>query len=145
MAQLTFPIIGPELWIDVRVNLSAPALANNQATGGPAPSSIPARAQIDTGSTVTVVAASILGRLGIAPTMKATTQGIGGPLSVQLFHISLSILDGNDLQLPWLTEPDLVVMQAPPHLAVDVLIGMDVLLGCRLLIDGPGRQFMLDF
>lgn len=97
MAKLTFPITGAELWVDARVNLSAPDWANIQAAGGPAPSSILARAQIDTGSTVTVVAASILGRLGISPTAKTTTRGIGGLLSVQLFRISLSIVDGNNL------------------------------------------------
>jgi hypothetical protein len=30
-------------------------------------------------------------------------------------------------------------------LAVEVLVGLDVLLDCRFLIDGPGRQFVLDW
>jgi hypothetical protein len=36
-------------------------------------------------------------------------------------------------------------MELPLGTPVDVLIGMDVLLGCRMLLDGPGRQFTLDF
>lgn len=145
MAQLTFPISGSELWVDVRVNLSAPDLVNVQTAGGPAPPSVFARAQIDTGSNVTVVAASIIGRLGIAPVVHTTTQGIAGPVSVRLFRVSLSILDVTQPHLPWVTEPDLLVMEAPPNPPVDILIGMDVLLGCRLLVDGPARQFTLDF
>jgi hypothetical protein len=145
MAQLTFPISGSELWVDVRINLSAPALAGIQASGGLAPSSLPAKAQIDTGSNVTVVAASIIGRLGIAPAVHAKTQGIGGSFSVQLFRVSLSILDASQPTLPWFTHPDLLVMELPPNPSVDVLIGMDVLLGCRMLVDGPARQFTLDF
>jgi hypothetical protein len=145
MAQLTFSISGPDLWVDVRVNLSAPALINIHAAGGPAPSSLPARAQIDTGSTVTVVATSIIGRLGIAPVIQTTTQGIGGSLPVQLFRVSLSILDASRPHLPWLTHPDLLVMEAPANPVVDVLIGMDVLLGCRMLVDGPARRLTLDF
>ncbi len=45
-----------------------------------------------------------------------------------------------------LTRGDLTVMElANPIPDVEVLIGLDILLDCRLLLDGPGRQFTLDF
>jgi hypothetical protein len=45
-----------------------------------------------------------------------------------------------------LTRSDLVVMELTDAIPdVDVLIGLDIFLDCRLLLDGPGRQFTLDF
>jgi len=146
MAQLTFPITGTDLYVDVRVNHSAPILSAIQATGFSAPSSVPARALIDTGSDLTVVAPWILQQLRIPPQLHTTqTQGIGGLLSVRLFNVSLSILDTTNAHLPWFVQPDLLVMEATSVFPVDVLIGMDVLLGCRMILDGPARLLTLDF
>jgi hypothetical protein len=37
-------------------------------------------------------------------------------------------------------------MELPTPLpTANVVIGLDVLLGCKLLLDGPKRQFLLDF
>jgi hypothetical protein len=45
-----------------------------------------------------------------------------------------------------LTRRDLIVMEMPsPIPGVDVLIGLDVLLDCKLLLDGPARSFTLEF
>ncbi len=64
---------------------------------------------------------------------------------MRLYRISLTIFDLAQQHLPWFVQPDLVVMELPPGTPVDVLIGTDVLLDCRMLLDGPGRQFTLDF
>jgi hypothetical protein len=40
---------------------------------------------------------------------------------------------------------DLLVMEMPSALPVDVLIGMDVIRTCKLLVDGPVGLFTLDF
>jgi hypothetical protein len=45
-----------------------------------------------------------------------------------------------------LTLPDLEVMELPQPLSgVEVLIGMDVLMNCKLVLDGPAGQFTLEF
>jgi hypothetical protein len=45
-----------------------------------------------------------------------------------------------------LVEANLLVSELTATLPdADVLVGLDVRLGCRLLLDGPGRQFTLDF
>jgi hypothetical protein len=62
-----------------------------------------------------------------------------------LFRVSLSILDTNQPHIHWLRKPDLLVMELPTHLPVDVLIGMDILIDCRMLLDGPGGSFTLDY
>jgi hypothetical protein len=145
MAQITFPIVADELRVDVRVNRSALDLIAIRAAGQPAPIAIPAQAQIDTGSNITGVSSTILQQLGAVPVTHSTTQGIGGGVSVLLFRVSLSILDAANPQLPWLVQPDLLVMELPVGTPVDVLIGMDVLRSCRMLVDGPARNFTLDF
>ncbi len=47
---------------------------------------------------------------------------------------------------PMLTRSNLLVMELidPPQ-DIDVFIGLDILLVCRLLLDGPGGYFTLDF
>ncbi len=45
-----------------------------------------------------------------------------------------------------LTFPDLQVSELTTAIPnTDVLIGMDVLLVCKLTLDGPGRWFSLEF
>jgi hypothetical protein len=44
-----------------------------------------------------------------------------------------------------LTMPSLLVMELPPGPSCDVLIGMDVLRQCKLIVDGPGGCFTLEF
>ena len=146
MGQLTFPIVGSELVVGVRVNRNAAALSAVQASGLPAPASIATLAEIDTGSNVTAVSAAILTALGIPPEAHNNqTTGIGGQFAVRLFRVSLSIVHPADPQAPWSTHPDLLVMELPAGFPVDVLIGMDVLLGCRMLVNGPARRLTIDF
>lgn len=144
MAKLTFPIAAAGLAVDVLVNLEASVLVPLRSTGG-GPSPIPGSGLIDTGSDITGVAQPILQQLGIPALRSALTQGIGGPVQVNLYQISLHILDAQNVALPWYSHPALVVMELPGGFPLDVLIGMDVLLNCKLLVDGPARQFALEF
>ncbi len=79
MAQLTFPIRARELHADVRVNLCAPELAMLHGTGRPAPAPAIGRAELDTGSNVTGVSASVIQQLGLVSHAKSSTQSIAGP------------------------------------------------------------------
>jgi len=59
--------------------------------------------------------------------------------------VSLSIVGPTGMG-PSLVQPSLEVVElTTPIPNIDVLLGMDVLLQCRLLIDGPARQFTLMF
>jgi hypothetical protein len=145
MSQLSFPVTAQGLTVDVRINLDSRSLQGFQARNQPVPASIPARGLIDTGTDVTAVAPAVLSQLGIPPHSKTTTQGIGGSLPVTLYEVTLFVLDASQPHLPWLVESDLLVMELPAALPVDVLIGLDVLLKLRLHLDGPGKLFLLDF
>src|SRR5262249_49665083 len=61
------------------------------------------------------------------------------------YRVSLHIRDAQAPNLPMLTLPSLLVMELPPGPPCDVLIGMDVLMGCKLIVDGPGKQFTFEF
>ena len=145
MPQLTFPVTGTDLLVDVRVNLDATELARLRAATCPAPASVEVRGLLDTGTDITGVAPHILQQLGAVPRRNTHTHGVGGRVPTRLFDVSLSIWDSSQPHLPWFTIPHLRVMELSLGIPCDVLIGMDVLLQCRLLLDGPGRQFTLDF
>jgi hypothetical protein len=64
---------------------------------------------------------------------------------VQLYRVSLHIRDARAPTLPMLTRLSLLVMELPPGPSCDALVGMDVLLRCKLIVDGPGGFFTLEF
>lgn len=144
MAQLTFPIVPAGLAVDVLINLEAAILVPLRAGGG-GPAPVPARGLIDTGSDISAVKLPILQQLGISVLRKARTQTIGGSVQVNLYRASLHIMDKQQPGLPWLSQLSLVVMELTPGFPFDVLIGMDILLTCKMLVDGPRRQFALEF
>ncbi len=145
MPQLTFPIIPDGLMVDVLVNVEAASLLALRASGQACPP-IEAKGLIDTASNVSGVSPAIVSQLGLPPVgPPTTTTGIGGAVTVQLYRVSLHVRDAKAPHLPMYTVPSLLVMDLPPGPSCDVLIGMDVLLGCKLIVDGPGQQFTLQF
>lgn len=146
MPQLTFPIQADGLCFDALVGLDAPATTSRLTARQPIPAPLRVRGLIDTGSNATVVGASIIQRLGLVTQYQRTTHGITGPVPVNVCYVSLSITDLGDPTAPWLTHPLLHVMELPvPLSGIELLLGLDVLLGCKLLVDGPARQFTLEF
>lgn len=145
MATLTFPIVARELLVDVRVNLDAPSLIALQAARQTAPPSFAGRAIIDTGSNATGVSAAVARQLALVRFSQSNSQGMGGPVTVDLYRVSLTVCDASQPHIPWFTIPDITVFELTPGVPHDVLIGMDVLAQCRLTVDGPAGVFTLDF
>jgi hypothetical protein len=145
MPQLTFPIVVDGLVVDVLVNLEAAVLIPLRASGQSCPP-IEVKGLIDTASNVSGVSPAIVRQLGLSPVgPPTTTTGIGGAIAVQLYRASLHLRDASTLTRPMFTLPSLVVMELPPALSCDVLIGMDLLLGCKLIVDGPSKLFTIEF
>jgi hypothetical protein len=146
MPRLTFRIGVDGLHLDVIVGPDRNAMLRMVAVGQPIPKPSRARGEIDTGTNVTCVSLPILQGLGAPVKQQGKTLGISGPLTSNLYEVSVSLTDFATPGAPLFVQPRLLVMELPVALPkVDVLIGMDVLLGCRLLVDGPARQFTLDF
>src|SRR5262245_59747960 len=144
MASLTFPIVPEGLVVDVAVNLEAATLLRLLGSGG-GPAPIQGRGLRDTGSDVTGVALPILQQLGNPPIRQTTTQGIGGSIPVNIPRVSLHILNARNLGLPWPSQPALNVLELAQGFPLEALIGLDVLLTCKLIVDGPAGYFTLEF
>ena len=128
------------------ISLNHQALTALISAGQPPPAPVWAIGIIDTGSSVTCVAAGVVHKLGISAVAQTSTQTAAGSIPVQLFDVSLSIPPAGNLPGTMLTRSNLRVMELiDPIPDVEVLIGLDILLDCRLLLDGPGRQFTLEF
>jgi hypothetical protein len=140
---LTFPITSDGLIVDVLVNHEAPVLFQLWQQGIQ-PQPVSGRAIIDTGSDISAVSLPILQRLGVPPVLQTMTQGIGGALSVRLYKASLHVFDSQNVNLPWLPHPTLLVMELAPGVPFDVLIGMDIIRTCKMVVDGPGGIFTLE-
>jgi hypothetical protein len=146
MPQLTFAIPSGELKLTVVIGHNRKDLAVRLAAGQALPSPVWTTGVIDTGTNVTCVTPDVLQRLGLIPTGQGKSQTVAGEAAVNLFEVSLSIPPAGNVAGPMLTRRDLTVMEMPsPIPGVEVLIGMDVLLDCKLLLDGPARQLTLEF
>ena len=145
MPGLVFPVLPDGLLVDVVIGLDRAATLAQFAAGQPLTVPIHARGEIDTGSNVSAVSGAILQGLGIPIQYQTTTQTASGILSVNVAIASVGVRDFRDPMSPELVEPTLAVMELTTPLAkVEVLIGLNFLLGCRFLLDGPARQFSLE-
>jgi hypothetical protein len=145
MPKLAFPVTTAGLAVPVLIGLDGQTTTVLRSAGQPVRPPVLARGLLDTGSNITAIAASVLQQLGLAPTTTGTTQTVSGAVAVDLFTVSLSIADLSRPSNAWLTHADLLVMELAAILPdADVLIGLDLLLKCRLVLDGPPRQFTLE-
>lgn len=128
------------------VGLNGPTMATMVAAGQPVAAPLARRGLIDTGTDVTCIASTVLQQLGLTkPVMRTTTQTAIGSGRVNLFEVSLGILDLSNQPGPSLVVANVLVMEFPAGIvACDVLIGLDILLTTRLVLDGPAGFFSLD-
>jgi hypothetical protein len=145
MPKLIFPVLPDGLHVDVVIGLDGVTTAAALASGQPITAPILTRAEIDTGSNISAVNAAILRRLGIPIQFSSTTLTPGGSMAVDVFRVSMGVRNLADPVSSEITETGLLVMELTTPLPnVDALIGLDFLLGCRFLLDGPARQFSLE-
>jgi hypothetical protein len=147
MPTLTFSIQPDGLICDALVGLDGNTTAALHAAGQPLLAPARCRALIDTGTDVTCVAAPVLRGLGLTtPARRRTTHTVAGQVAASIFSVSLSITDFGNPASPMLTFPTLLVMEGPaPWPNVDVLIGLDIVRTIRLVVDGPGGTFTLEW
>jgi hypothetical protein len=147
MPQITVPIQPDGLICDVLVGLDGKSTAALQAAGRPLLAPTRCRGEIDTGTDVTCVAAAVVRGLGLStPAQQRTTHTVTGQVRVNLFSVSLGVVNIADPASPMLVFPTLLVMEAPAPLPnLDVLIGLDILRTIRLVVDGPAGVFTLEW
>jgi hypothetical protein len=146
MPQYTYPIQAGELTLPALISVGAEEAQARVAAGQEPPEPIWGTAVIDTGTTVTCVSRAILEKLATKPAKQARRHTATGEFSADLYQASLSIPAPGPAVGPMLTRRDLTVMEMTDVIpGVDALIGLDILMECRLLLDGPARRFTLEF
>jgi hypothetical protein len=147
MPSLTFPIQPDGLTCDALAGLDGNTTAALLAAGQPLLAPARCRAIIDTGTDVTCVAATVLRGLGLStPARRRTTHTVAGQVAANLFSVSLGIMNFGDPASPMLTFPTLLVMELLGVLPnLEVLIGLDIIRTIRLVVDGPGGVFTLEW
>jgi hypothetical protein len=145
MPTLTFSVQPDGLVVDVMIGLHAAACHTLQQAGQQIPRPILVRGVMDTATDATAVAPGVLQALGLPQYGKAQTHTAAGPVQVNVYEISLSILSPTGAT-PMFTAPRLLateLISAAP--GIDVLVGLDVILQGILHIDGPGGVFGFTF
>jgi hypothetical protein len=143
---MTYRVTSAGLAVPVWVGLDGKTTAARYAAGRPIAPPIRLRGLVDTCSDMTAVAPWVFQQLAVAPASTATTHTAAGPVVVRVYEVSLSIDDPGQSGQFLLTQPDMVVLELSAALPdADVLIGLDLLLQGETLLEGPARQFTLDF
>jgi hypothetical protein len=146
MPKLVFPVLPDGLIVDVVIGLDRDTIAAQIAAGQPVTSPILTRGEVDTGTNVSAVSAAVLRRLGVPVQYQTTTQTAAGQLAANVFKVSLGIRSLADPGGDELVEAGLFVMELMTVLPqVEVLVGLDILLSCKFVLDGPTGQFSLEF
>jgi hypothetical protein len=137
MPRLVFAVLPDGLIVDVLIGLDRATTLAQLAAGHPIGAPISARDEIDTGSNVS---AAILQRLGVPIQYQSITQTASGALLVSVAKVSLGIRDSRNPMSPDLVGPTVSVIEMRTPLAmVEVLIGLDFLLGYALALYGVAR------
>jgi hypothetical protein len=145
MPQLTLPIAKGDLALTALVNVGTQTAHQLLAAGQSLPPGVWLTAVIDTGASLSCVSRQVLRQLGLQPIGQGTSQTALGAMSADIYRVSLSLLASPTSIGSMLTFGDMNVLELATSGGPDALIGMDILLTCKLLLDGPARRFTIDF
>lgn len=146
MPKLAFPVLPDGLLVDTVIGVDGDTTAAQIAAGQRVTRPILARGEIDTGTNMTAVSRAILRQLGIPAQYRTTTQTASGQVAADVYEVSVGIRSFANPAGTELVEAKLPVMALTTALPqIEVLIGLDLLLGCKFLLDGPARQFTLEW
>jgi hypothetical protein len=144
MPHFTLTVTPDGLALAVMVGLTGQATSDLLSMGQPLPRPVLLQGIIDTASDLTVVSASVLSQLNLAPRAQHKTRSVAGSHPVRLFEVSLSIPPAGTLRASLLVLDQLLVMEwvsPPPNIAV--LVGLDVLPHLWMFLDGPRKEFTI--
>lgn len=146
MSQLTFPVSLDGLCLDAVIGLDGATCQALVTAGQAIRAPQPVRALIDTGTDITAVSSVVLQRLGVPVQYTASTHTAAGVTKANLFEVSVALTDLSKASAPWLVESSWIVMDLTTALpGIEALIGLDLLLKYKFLLDGPVGQFTLEF
>jgi predicted aspartyl protease len=143
MSFVTVPIGAAGPLVEVHVALSTPRIDALKAKGRTWPPPVPAKALVDTGSSLTTVSPRIATVLGLIPTgqidVNSATTG-QTPRPCYLYDVCLAFVRPTLIVLG-ATIPVAEVELANPD--IDMLLGRDMLAQCLCVYDGRAGAFTL--
>ena len=146
MPRLTIDFTAEDIRLPVLIGPDRSVIAAAIAGGGQVPKALRATALLDTGTNITAISADLIARLGLVKVDDGETQTASGVATVDLFSISLGFPAEKGLTAPAVLVSELKVMALSVEIeGVDVLFGLDALLNCHMLFDGPGLTLLIDF
>jgi hypothetical protein len=148
MPILSGPLQNGEAIVDAEIGWSAARAGQLRAALQPVPVPVQGRALIDTGAEMTCVDADLVRPLNL-PFHSATLANLpahGGLTVSPMSYAGLIVLHPSGNVRDHLHVRNLIVLELSlAGLGYGVLIGCDVLAGCRFLYDGPGDRFELEY
>jgi hypothetical protein len=148
MPVLTGVVSSEGVLVDVQIGWSAASGRTLRAALRPVPPLVEAKALIDTGADSSCVDPTILQALGlpVGGFAMINVPAHGGLTFATQHDASLSVLHtSGDARMNWVLDSVLVVELAIGVLGYQMLLGRDVLAGCRFLFDGPANKFELSY
>jgi hypothetical protein len=145
MTDLTLPIQPGGLLLDVLVGHNNVQTQELLDAGLPLVRPVKVVAFIDTGADISGISATLARTLSRSPVHYLHTITAGGSIRTACYQISLSFLDATGTRLLFVIPDLLVTEMTTPPTRLDVLVGLDVLLQCVLIVDGPNGSFTLRF
>jgi hypothetical protein len=146
VALLRFPVAQAGLALPAYVGVDRQTAVAHLAASRLVPPVVPTRGLVDTASDLTAVAPWALQQLNVPVIHTIATQTAAGAVQVDVYSVSLSITDPNRAGSPMLTVPFLLVTALAATLPdADVLVGLNLLLQYKLVLDGPSKEFTLEF
>jgi hypothetical protein len=145
MADLTLPIQPAGLLVEVMIGVNDDLTQDLLQAGLPLVRPLKVTAFLDTGADVSGISRQIAQALKLMPVLTVQTTTGGGVIHTPCYAISLSFLDATGTRLLY-AEPDLLVTEmATPPPNLDAFVGLDLILRCMLIVDGPNGYFTLRF
>lgn len=147
------PIIGGRIRRDgalvkVRLAWSTSNVQSQRTALKPIPPPVEVMALLDSGAEATSLDVSLVRSLGlsVAGITLANAPGVGGLNYTSQHEVDLTVLHRSGHAARDLVVRNLLVMELKlGSLGYQVLIGRDVLAGCRFLYDGPADRFKVAY
>jgi hypothetical protein len=145
MPHFTLKCTPDGLEVSILIALDTAEMAKRLAAGSPVPRPVRVRGLLDTGSDISCTVPRVVSQLGLLLLRQDVTQTAAGPLRVNLYEASLSVLMPGAAPVTFLTTLEQLTMMELPSLTsgIEAVVGLDVLYRLWLFLDGPRREFTL--
>jgi hypothetical protein len=105
------------------------------------------RAILDSAADICVISPSVIAHFQLVPHSQTSNRTTGGSAPVNVYSVGLILTGPDGTNGPVLVREPHLVMGASQAFSdtVDLIVGLDILLDCLLVLNGPAKTFTLAF